>query len=556
MASTCFALQVNGSADKLSISHNFGHLKTSLSDTVKKPVLKESQKMSLRVDIFKTIRNTSRRMLDAFVDSVFQFIDQQLFPSQKNFAPVDEIGEAVQVVCSEGRFPVGIYIRNGPNPLFGGLKSTFSIFGRSRDIWVEGEGMLHALYFMKDDHGDWTISYKNRYVDPETFKLKKQRNRPSFLPTAQGDSLAILAAPFSFVLHFLAWLVRNSATQAFLSIRGGTTLSQRTTSLKRLTYSLWRPWRSGISTEIGTGLSLAIQRKLQELGTMDGNKLSHKVDLKFNRGTFLHEIALILSLLMAIWYNVIMDYPLTIDISRLLRGDRLIKYDKGDSARIGVMARYGDADSVRWFSVESHCTFHIVNSFEDEQVVIRGCRALDSIIPGPNQGLNKPNENSISLAKDEDLFTRVYEWRLNMETGEVKEKNLTGMDFCMDFPLINGEIILALSTSLPKCGGIAKIFFEEQDSMLPKNGQRMKVKCHSFGENSFCTGSAFASKVGSCVEDDGWIVSFVHIENTDVSQVHIIDASKFNCEPIAKITLPQRVPYGFHGTFIPITNQT
>lgn len=35
MASTCFALQVNGSANKLSISHNFGHLKTSLSDTVK-----------------------------------------------------------------------------------------------------------------------------------------------------------------------------------------------------------------------------------------------------------------------------------------------------------------------------------------------------------------------------------------------------------------------------------------------------------------------------------------------------------------------------------------
>lgn len=36
---------------------------------------------------------------------------------QKNFAPVEEIGEAVQVVCIEGIIPVdfraGVYIRNG-----------------------------------------------------------------------------------------------------------------------------------------------------------------------------------------------------------------------------------------------------------------------------------------------------------------------------------------------------------------------------------------------------------------------------------------------------------
>ncbi|KAL6344649.1 hypothetical protein AAG906_002555 [Vitis piasezkii] len=353
MASTCFALQVNGSADKLSISHNFGHLKTSLSDTVKK--------MSLRVDIFKTIRNTSRRMLDAFVDSVFQFIDQQLFPSQKNFAPVDEIGEAVQVVCSEGRFPVGIYIRNGPNPLFGGLKSTFSIFGSKK---------LSNTSIFEHSGRYYAVSENHQPQEIDIFTLE--------------------------------------------------TLEE---------WDLNRDWNRPFT--------------------------SHpKVDLKFNRGTFLHEIAVT---------------------------QRLIKYDKGDSARIGVMARYGDADSVRWFSVESHCTFHIVNSFEDEQVVIRGCRALDSIIPGLDQ-------------------------------GEVKEKNLTGMDFCMDFPLINGEIILGEK----------------------KNGQRMKVKYHSFGENSFCTGSAFALKVGSCVEDDGWIVSFVHNENTYVSQTcRVVAALEMGTTPPA-----------------------
>ena len=29
------------------------------------------------------------------------------------------------------------------------------------------------------------------------------------------------------------------------------------------------------------------------------------------------------------------------------------------------MPRYGDADSVSWFEVETCCVFHIINTFED-----------------------------------------------------------------------------------------------------------------------------------------------------------------------------------------------
>lgn len=90
----------------------------------------------------------------------------------------------------------------GPNPLFGGLKSTVSVFGRTSHIWIEGEGMLHALYFMKNAHGDWSISYKNRYVESETFKIEKQGNKPAFVPTIEGDSPAILAAA---LLNMVKW---------------------------------------------------------------------------------------------------------------------------------------------------------------------------------------------------------------------------------------------------------------------------------------------------------------------------------------------------------------
>lgn len=44
---------------------------------------------------------------------------------------------------------------------------------------------------------------------------------------------------------------------------------------------------------------------------------------------------------------------------------RLIKFQKGGNARIGVMPRYGDADTLKWFDVKPHCTFHILNCFED-----------------------------------------------------------------------------------------------------------------------------------------------------------------------------------------------
>lgn len=88
----------------------------------------------------------------------------------------------------------------GPNPLFGGLKTAKSVFGRSSHMWVEGEGMLHVLHFSKDttssddDHCKWSVRYNNKHVETETLELEKQRPKPSFIPVTEGDSLAIMFA--------------------------------------------------------------------------------------------------------------------------------------------------------------------------------------------------------------------------------------------------------------------------------------------------------------------------------------------------------------------------
>ena len=91
---------------------------------------------------------------------------------------------------------------------------------------------------------------------------------------------------------------------------------------------------------------------------------------------------------------------------------------------------------------------------------MRGCRARDSVLPGPERGKGKhewfskgftfknydklcsPIISSSSsgtdyISEEGFLFTHAYEWRLNMENGKVEETFLTGNDYSMDYPFIN-----------------------------------------------------------------------------------------------------------------------
>ncbi|XP_050366320.1 carotenoid 9,10(9',10')-cleavage dioxygenase 1-like isoform X3 [Argentina anserina] len=597
------AFQVNCSVQNKkpsAILNNIEYFKTTLSTAVsKQPLILRSMQVPMHIDVLKIFKNASVKLLDAFVDSVFEFIDQPLLPSQKNFIPVDELEGGVVITSTTGSIPddftEGVYVRNGPNPLFGGLKSTKSVFGRSNHIWIEGEGMLHALYFRKNDFVNsdgsrWTVQYNNRHVETETYKLERQRNRPSFLPAIGGDSPAILSAYLLNLLRFGKVNKYLSNTNVFehsgkfYSIAENH-IPQEIDILTLETLGNWdvsgawnRPFTSHPKRAPGTGelviMGVEPVEPFWEVGVVsaDGKELIHKVDLKLNRCSICHEIGVTKR------YNVIMDIALTIDIKRLIGGGPLVKYDEEEYARIGVMPRYGDASSVRWFKVEPNCTFHIINSFEaGDEVVVWGCKALDSVIGPINQ--SSSDNDSTSTAEDAcKLYSHAYEWRLNMETGEVRERYLTGQKFSMDFPMINGNFTglknrfgyaqvvdsVASSTSgLLKYGGIAKLHFEEPAER--KGGlqhEEIKVERHVFEKNTFCSGAAFVPRQrerSSTVtgheeveEDDGWVITFVHNEDTDISQVYVIDTKDFCSEPVAKITLPCRVPYGFHGAFMPI----
>ncbi|KAI5403283.1 hypothetical protein KIW84_050738, partial [Lathyrus oleraceus] len=218
------ATSYNNNPLKVNCSNNKGpfhvsdnsrqHNNIPLLSISKQPNLRSTiPQVSLQFDVAKTVKNNIAKLVDVFVDSFFEFSDKPLLPSMSNFAPVEELREAIVVSSIQGQipkdFPEGVYIRNGSNPLFGGLKSTNSIFGKSSHVWVEGEGMLHALYFQKSSHGTWNVIYNNKHVETETYNLEKQRNKPLFLPAAQGHSLAILSA------YLFNWLRYGTVNKYF-----------------------------------------------------------------------------------------------------------------------------------------------------------------------------------------------------------------------------------------------------------------------------------------------------------------------------------------------------
>ncbi|XP_039142977.1 carotenoid 9,10(9',10')-cleavage dioxygenase 1-like [Dioscorea cayenensis subsp. rotundata] len=296
----------------------------------------------------------------------------------------------------------------------------------------------------------------------------------------------------------------------------------------------------------------------------------HKVDLKFKSSAcIIHDVGVTEN------YNIILDYPQKFGIERPILGKRFIEFDRDAKSRIGVMPRFGDEESILWFNVKNHCTYHLINCFEDDdKVIVRGCKLLDTIITTPDDKIERSewyrrayiqhdeSSQDYDPSKDGVLFSRPYEWRLNLKTHRVEEGYLIENGVAMDFPVINNQFtgiknkysytqvadsIASSTIGMFKYKMFAKLYFDEHDEEINGN---IKVEYHVMDDNHFCSGIEFVKKQDAIDEDDGWVVCYVHDENKNQSKVYIIDAKNFSKEPVAKLKLPQRVPYGYHGIYL------
>ncbi|KAK4849823.1 hypothetical protein QYF36_001143 [Acer negundo] len=94
------------------------------------------------------------------------------------------------------------------------------------------------------------------------------------------------------------------------------------------------------------------------LHTLEDNKTFDTVLMRLKVVALTFTLALLFLLYYLLWVEI----------------TRFVKFQKDGYAKIWVMPRYGDADSIPWFEVQPHWTFYRLNYFEDDnEVVVRGC---------------------------------------------------------------------------------------------------------------------------------------------------------------------------------------
>jgi carotenoid cleavage dioxygenase len=149
--------------------------------------------------------------------------------------------------------------------------------------------------------------------------------------------------------------------------------------------------------------------------------------------------------------------------------------------------------------------------------------------------------------ENEGEIPLLYRWRFNLKTGAVQEEQLD--DRPTEFPRIN-EQHLGQQTRYGYTAQIAAGTVPRFDALIKYDFETGNSQTHEFGSNRYGGEGVFVPRPGATAEDDGWLLTFVYDGAKDTSELVVVNAQDMTADPIARIVIPQRVPYGFHGTWI------
>jgi carotenoid cleavage dioxygenase len=435
-----------------------------------------------------------------------------------NFAPVGEELTAVDLPVS-GRIPdelCGRYLRNGPNPVTPVEPSTYH--------WFVGDGMVHGVRLC-DGRAVW---YRNRWVRSPAVAAALGEEPP---PSPFGPDVPLFAANTNVIGH---------AGRTLAIVEAGGPPVELTDELDTVGPTdfggtLEHPFTAHPKRDPATGELFAVAyfwgwgERIRYMVVGADGRVRHVVDVPVPGMPMVHDTAITATRV------VLFDLPCTFSIDDAVAGAALpYRWDPAYGARVGLIPREGTAADVRWFEVEPCWVFHPLNAHDapDGSVVldvVRWPKIFDADRLGPSEGP-----------------TRLERWRLHPESATVTTETLD--DRGVEFPRHDERKVgrphrygYAVSLGAPF----------EQSVGLKYDLVTGQVAVHDYGPGRATGELVFVPRSPGADEDDGWLLSFVYDAGTDRSELVVLHAQDFEGDPVAVVHLPRRVPFGFHGNWVP-----
>lgn len=453
-----------------------------------------------------------------------------------NFAPVKQEITADDLTVI-GKLPQelsGMFLRNGPNPQFKPI---------GLHHWLDGDGMLHGVSI-----SNGKASYRNRYIRTEGFMLEQAQGRsiwPGLLNLPRFDSPHGLmmknTANTACVWHGGKLLALWEAGAPYhIQLPDLETVGPYTFDNKLASTFTAHPKVDPVTGEmIIFGFAPIAPPYLEYSVVSAEGELLRTVPIDIPAPVMMHDFAI------TEHYTLFLDMPLTFRPMRIMQGQLPIKFETQNPSRIGILPRHGDNRTIRWFKISTCMLYHVANAWEEgDEVVLIATRTPDTYLFIPQEDKGEGGETEFE-------HFRMYRYRINLATGAVKEELLNDVDVATEFPRINDDLT----------GRKTRYVYASQqatymrprlllDGLIKYDLETGSSQVHDFGRGRFGGDSAFAPRPGGTAEDEGWLLTMVWDAVAKHSELLVIDAQNFTAEPVARVLMPQRVPFGFHAAWI------